>query len=99
MRQTSAILLSERDQTRREHILEIERRVGDSPLTASCPRTRSTGKTALATDHGPTLVTTMLEELRARQSSAEKTGHRTFSGLGSSPRAATIVASELAEAD
>ncbi len=49
---------AERDQTRREHVLEsaMYREVAAWLLP-----------TALATDHGPTLVATVLEELRARR--------------------------------
>jgi hypothetical protein len=60
---------AERDQTRREHVLEIETALGLRPLTRVLNRELATWllPTALATDHGPTLVTTLLEELRARR--------------------------------
>jgi Domain of unknown function (DUF4158) len=59
---------AERDQTRREHVLEIETALGLRPLTRVLYRELAwLLPTALATDHGPTLVTTLLEELRARR--------------------------------
>jgi hypothetical protein len=60
---------AERDQTRREHVLEIETALGLRPLTGALYRELAAWllATALATDHGPTLVTTLLEELRARR--------------------------------
>jgi len=60
---------AERDQTRREHVLEIETALGLRSLTRALYRELAAWllPTALATDHGPTLVTTLLEELRARQ--------------------------------
>ena len=60
---------AERDQTRREHLLEIETALGLRPLTRVLYRELAAWllPTALATDHGPTLVTTLLEELRARR--------------------------------
>jgi hypothetical protein len=60
---------AERDQTRREHVLEIETALGLRPLTRVLYRELAAWllPTALATDHGPTLVTTLLEELRARR--------------------------------
>ena len=56
---------AERDQTRREHVLEIETALGLRPLTRVLYRELAAWllPTALATDHGPTLVTTLLEEL------------------------------------
>jgi TnpA family transposase len=60
---------AERDQTRREHVLEIEIALGLRPLTRALYRELAAWllPTALATDHGPTLVATLLEELRARR--------------------------------
>lgn len=60
---------AERDQTRREHVLEIETALGLRPLTRALYRELAAWllPTALATDHGLTLVTTLLEELRARR--------------------------------
>ena len=60
---------AERDQTRREHVLEIETALGLRPLTRTLYRELAAWllPTALATDHGPTLVTTLLEELRTRR--------------------------------
>jgi hypothetical protein len=60
---------AERDQTRREHVLEIQTALGLRPLTRALYRELAAWllPTALATDHGPTLVTTLLEELRARR--------------------------------
>jgi hypothetical protein len=60
---------AERDQTRREHVLEIETALGLRPLTRVLYRELAAWllPTALATDHGPTLVTTLLEELRVRR--------------------------------
>jgi len=59
---------AERDQTRREHVLEIQTALGLRPLTRATYREMAAWllPTALATDHGPTLVTAVLEELRAR---------------------------------
>jgi Domain of unknown function (DUF4158) len=60
---------AERDQTRREHALEIETALGLRPLTRALYREFAAWllPTAFATDHGPTLVATLLEELRARR--------------------------------
>ena len=60
---------AERDQTRREHVLEIETALGLRPLTRALYRELAAWllPTALATDHGPTLVATLLEELRTRR--------------------------------
>jgi hypothetical protein len=60
---------AERDQTRREHVLEIETALGLRPLSRVLYRELAAWllPTALATDHGPTLVATLLEELRARR--------------------------------
>jgi len=60
---------AERDQTRREHVLEIETALGLRPLTRALYREFAAWllPTAFATDHGPTLVATLLEELRARR--------------------------------
>ena len=60
---------AERDQTRREHVLEIETALGLRPVTRAMYRELAALllPTALATDHGPTLVTILLEELRARR--------------------------------
>ena len=60
---------AKRDQTRREHVLEIENALGLRPLTRGLYRELAAGllPTALATDQGPTLVATLLEELRARR--------------------------------
>jgi TnpA family transposase len=59
---------AERDQTRREHALEIETAFGFRPLTRALYRELAAWllPTALVTDHGLTLVTTLLDELRAR---------------------------------
>lgn len=59
---------AERDQTRREHVLEIQAALGLQPLTRALYREVAVWllPTALATDHGPTLVTAVLEELRSR---------------------------------
>lgn len=59
---------AERDQTRREHLLEIETALGLHPLSQALYRELAAWllPTALATDHGPTLVATLLEELRTR---------------------------------
>jgi TnpA family transposase len=59
---------AERDQTRREHVLEIQAALGFRPLTRAMYRDVAAWPlpTALATDHGPTLVTAVLEELRTR---------------------------------
>jgi TnpA family transposase len=60
---------AERDQTRREHVLEIETALGLRPLTRTLYRevAASLLPTAMATDHGPTLVAAVLEELRTRR--------------------------------
>jgi Domain of unknown function (DUF4158) len=60
---------AERDQTRREHVLEIETALGLRPLTHVLYRELAAWllPTALAPDHAPTLVATLLEELRARR--------------------------------
>jgi TnpA family transposase len=60
---------AERDQTRREHVFEIQTALGLRPLTRAMYREVAAWllPTALATDHGPTLVATVLEELRARR--------------------------------
>ena len=60
---------AKRDQTRREHVLEIENALGLRPLPRGLYRELAAWllPTALATDHGPTLVATLLEELRARR--------------------------------
>src|ERR1035437_2754718 len=60
---------AERDQTRREHALEIQAALGLRPLTSAMYRDLAAWlfPTALATDHGPTLVATLIEELRARR--------------------------------
>lgn len=59
---------AERDQTRREHLAEIQTTLGYRTLTRSLYRQLSVWlmPTALATEHGPTLVATLLEELRTR---------------------------------
>jgi hypothetical protein len=59
---------AERDQTRREHVLEIKAALGLQPLTHAMYREVAAWllPTALATDHGPTLVSAVLEELRSR---------------------------------
>ena len=56
---------AERDQTRREHVLEIQAALELRPLTRALYRDVAAGllPTALATDHGPTLVAALLEEL------------------------------------
>lgn len=58
-----------RDQTRRAHVREIETALGLRPLTRPLYRELAAwlAATALATDHGPTLVATVLEELRMRR--------------------------------
>jgi hypothetical protein len=60
---------AERDQTRREHVQEIETALGLHTLNRSLYRELAAWllPTALATEHGPTLVTTLLEELRVRR--------------------------------
>jgi hypothetical protein len=62
---------AERDQTRREHVVEIQAQavLGLRPLTRAMYREVAAWllPTALATDHGPTLVAAVLEELRARR--------------------------------
>lgn len=57
-----------RDQTRREHVLEIQAALGLTSLTRPLYRELAAWllPTALATDHGPTLVATLMEELRMR---------------------------------
>ena len=57
-----------RDQTRREHVLEIQAALGLHQLTRSLYRDLAAWllPTALATDHGPTLVAALIEELRTR---------------------------------
>ena len=59
---------AERDQTRREHALEIQAALGLRPLTGAMYRELAAWllPTALATDHGPTLVATLIEQLRMR---------------------------------
>src|ERR1017187_3412596 len=58
---------AERDQTRREHVLEIETALGLRPLTGALYRELAVWllPTAPPTDPGRTLVATLLEELRA----------------------------------
>ncbi len=58
-----------RDQTRREHVIKIQAALGLTPLTRSLYRELAAWllPVALATDHGPTLVATLLEELRTRR--------------------------------
>jgi hypothetical protein len=58
---------AERDQTRREHALEAA--LGLRPLTRALYRELAAWllPTALATDHGPTLVANLIEELRTRR--------------------------------
>jgi hypothetical protein len=60
---------AERDQTRREHALEIQAALGLRPLSRALYRELAAWllPTALATDHGPTLVATLIEELRTRR--------------------------------
>ena len=60
---------AERDQTRREHVLEIQTALGLRSLTSSMYREIAVWllPTALATADGPTLVAAVLEELRARR--------------------------------
>jgi hypothetical protein len=60
---------AERDQTRREHVAEIQAALGLRSLTTSLYRELAGWllPTALSTDHGPTLVTALLEELRTRR--------------------------------
>ena len=60
---------AERDQTRREHVLEIQAALGLRPLTGAMYRELAAWllPTALATHHGPTLVATLIEELRTRR--------------------------------
>jgi hypothetical protein len=59
----------EREQTRREHVLEIQTALGLRPLSHSMYREIAAWllPTALATDDGSTLVATVLEELRTRR--------------------------------
>jgi hypothetical protein len=60
---------AERDQTRREHILEIQTALGLLPLTRSMYREIAVWllPTALATHDGSMLVAAVLEELRTRR--------------------------------
>jgi hypothetical protein len=60
---------AERDQTRREHALEIQAALGLRPLSRALYRELAAWllPTALATDHGLTLVATLIEELRTRR--------------------------------
>jgi hypothetical protein len=60
---------AERDQTRREHVLDIQAALGLRPFTGAMYREVAAWllPTALATDHGPTLVAAVLEELRTRR--------------------------------
>jgi hypothetical protein len=60
---------SERDQTRREHVLEIQTALALRPLTRSMYWEIAAWllPTALATDDGSTLVAAVLEELRTRR--------------------------------
>ena len=60
---------AERDQTRREHAAEIQDTLGLRPFTRALYRELAVCllPTALATDHGPMLVATVLEELRLRR--------------------------------
>ena len=60
---------AERDQTRREHALEIQAALGLRPFTSALYRELAAWllPTALSTDHGPTLVAALLEELRVRR--------------------------------
>jgi hypothetical protein len=60
---------AERDQTRREHAAEIQDALGLRPFSRALYREIAAWllPTALATDHGPTLVATVLEELRVRR--------------------------------
>jgi len=60
---------AERDQTRREHALEIQAALGLRPLSRTLYRELAAWllPTALATDHGLTLVATLIEELRRRR--------------------------------
>ncbi len=60
---------AERDQTRREHALEIQAALGLRPLSRALYRELTAWllPTALATDHGPTLVAILIEELRTRR--------------------------------
>lgn len=60
---------AERDQTRREHVPEIQAALGLRPLTGAMYRELAAWllPMALATHHGPTLVATLIEELRTRR--------------------------------
>ena len=60
---------AERDQTRREHALEIQAALGLRPFSRALYRELAAWllPTALATDHGPTLVAALIEELRTRR--------------------------------
>src|ERR1700740_2007741 len=60
---------AERDQTRREHALEIQAALGLRPLSRAIYRELAAWlwPPPLATDHGPTLVATLIEELRTRR--------------------------------
>lgn len=87
---------AERDQTRREHVLEIQTALGLRPLTRAMYREMATWllPTALATDHGPTLVSAVLEELRARHIVCPPVaGDRAPRRFSARPRAATTLAS------
>src|SRR6516164_2041304 len=54
---------AERDQTRREHAIEIQAALGLRPFTSALYRELAAWllATALSTDHGPTLVAALLE--------------------------------------
>lgn len=60
---------AERDQTRREHAIEIQAALGLRPFTSALYRELAAWllPTAFSTDHGPTLVAALLEELRVRR--------------------------------
>jgi len=60
---------AERDQTRREHAIEIQAALGLRPFTSALYRELAAWllPTALSTDHGPTFVAALLEELRVRR--------------------------------
>jgi hypothetical protein len=60
---------AERDQTRREPAVEIQESFGLRPFTRVLYRELAAWllPTALATDHGPTLVAIVLEVLRGRR--------------------------------
>ena len=59
----------ERDTTRREHLLEIQRTFGFRPFSAQTYRELATWllPTALSTDSGMALVTALVEEMRVRK--------------------------------